>query len=287
MEQDENGERRDTAPPERAEGPERRAAEQSKETGDRDKQSRPPQQLAQQEIGGGDPVELARPEVGHLGQHGEPKPELPHEAGGADGEGRGEPDPGPGRKQRGAERREQHAGHDREADERHAELGQHPQPQDQSQQQPLSRPVPPAEAHERVQRRGPDQLIHDHRLQQVGRPEEDWAGEHAEGGQALSDPPAAQLPGDQRRQHHHRAAEHRREEADRRQRVAQQGAGYLGDDGDRRREVHSPELEMPPHAEIQQLVAVEAVRRSQVHRQVQGELERRLEQHETRGERRP
>ena len=43
-------------------------------------------------------------------------------------------------------------------------------------------------------------------------------------------------------------------------------------------------LEVPPHPEVQQLVAVEAVRRPQVDRQVQAELDGGLEQHEAGGE---
>ena len=87
---------------------------------------------------------------------------------------------------------------------------------------------------------------------------------------ALGHPASSQLSRDEGRQDQHRAAEERREEADGRERVAQQGSGDLGHDGDGWRKVHAPETEVPTHAEVEQLVPVKSVRRAQVDRRCAG-----------------
>ena len=278
LKEDEDGKGRHTGPAQAPERPQRRGGDQAVETGGREEHRGSAVELSREEPQRADPVELTLPQVGHLPDDRKAEPDLTDDAGCADQQCRGQSDPGPRREQRGAEWRRQQCDHDRDPDEHDAELRQQPESERQSQQHPASRPVSAHQSEEGVERRRPDELVHHHGLQQVGRAHEERAGHDAERGQRLGHPAPAQLARDEGRQDEDRAPEERREEPDGRERVAHESTGDLRHDRDRGRKIHLPEAQVPAHAEIQQLVPVKSIGRAQVDEDVQADLDHGLQE---------
>jgi hypothetical protein len=110
--------------------------------------------------------------------------------------------------------------------------------------------------------------------------------QHRESGESLGAAATIQLAGDERGEHQHRRAAERRHEADRLERVAEDRTNAFRDERDAGRKVHPPELQVPAHREIEQLVAMEAVRRDRVDEEVQAKLEAGEPRHQAPGDRR-
>ena len=122
---------------------------------------------------------------------------------------------------------------------------------------------------------GPPELIEDHRLEEIrpgaGRadapppraPPSTWAKRPPPNSRAIA--PASRIVP---------ARRDRRDEADREQRVAEEEALDAREDGDHRREVHPEEPEMLSHREVEEFVAMHAVRAREIHHDVRDEHDR-------------
>ena len=243
------------------------------------------QELAHQKLRRAHALKLTPLQVVQLPEHGIVERDLASDARAADRQRHQESDPGPPRQQRASQRRGNDCHDEPDAAEDDAELGEQSEPERDAEGDPPlvlhaalggvlgSVSGPCIGERGRDPRQGekgerPPELIEHDRLQHPTRAQKEWARQHGECRSPGGAPPAAELACQAAGQPDEQSGGERRHDADCDERVAERER-RPAHQGDHRGEVHLPETQVASHRQVEQLVAMDAVRGGRIHQDMQ------------------